>query len=136
MDKLHFYPRFVDSVATGAKTRSIRNKALTVGGKVQLIGGMESCGATRIGTAIITRVRPVVIEMIGGVPFVILDGVAMDTEAMSRMAHEDGFRSLDEFVDFFESNWGLPYRGYLNEWRILEEPTTNMPIEEAALQAA
>lgn len=136
MDKLHFYPRFVESVATGAKTKSIRSKALPVGAKVQLIGGMESCGGNPIGAAIITRVRPVVIQMIAGAPFVILDGVAMDTEAMIRIAQEDGFRSLDDFVDFFESNWGLPYRGYLNEWRVLVKPKNHAQDAKATLAAA
>ena len=33
-----------------------------------------------------------------------------------RIANDDGFNNLNDFYDFFESRYGLPFEGILIKW--------------------
>lgn len=130
MVALNFKAEFVAVIDGGEKCRTIRsvrkNGNPEAGKPLQLYTGMRSSACEKIRDATCTRVRPVTIDHMG----VILDGrrlYAGDAPAFQGgvdpehydgdFARADGFNSFPDMLEFFREQYGLPFSGYLIEWK-------------------
>lgn len=131
MVALNFQAQFAEDVEHGRKRRSIRaprkdGRNPKAGDKLQLYTGMRQRGCRKLGEAICTRVRAVKIDHTG----ITLDGrplYAGDAPAYAGgvdpehydcdFARADGFGSFGDMADWFAQQHGLPFDGFLIEWR-------------------
>lgn len=131
MVALNFKPEFVYPIDAGIKRRTIRRVRKAGNPEpqkpLQLYTGMRTKGCEKIRDVTCTRVRPVVIDHTG----ITLDGRALyagdapayqggeDPESYDGdFARADGFNDFSEMVDFFDSQYGLPFEGQLIEWEL------------------
>lgn len=131
MVALNFKTQFANEVEDGVKRRSIRaprkdGRDPKPGDKLQLYTMMRHKDCRKLGDAVVTRVRPVEISHMG----IKLDGrqlYAGDAPAYAGgvdpehydgdFARADGFDTFGDMAKFFEDEHGLPFNGYLIEWR-------------------
>jgi hypothetical protein len=131
MVALNFKAQFADDVELERKCRSIRaprkdGRNPKRGDKLQLYTGMRQAGCRKLRDATVTRVRPVEIDHLG----ITLDGRKLyagdapayqggpDPEAWDGdFARADGFDAFQDMLEFFEKTHGLPFHGFLIEWR-------------------
>ena len=117
MPAFGFKSQFVPLVERGEKTRTIRASRPRNGAYAYLYSGWRTKECRLIAVRTIVSVKHVEIGRNGcGEPYVTIDN--RDTlvhEDLRKFAHADGFRSVPEFMAFFEPR-GLPFRGYLIEW--------------------
>lgn len=131
MVALNFKAEFVDLIDGGKKTRTIRQVRKAGNPKrgdvMQLYTGMRTKKCEKIRDVTCTRVRPVEIDHIQ----IKLDGVTLwtgdapayqggpDAEHYEGdFARADGFGSFADLVEFFEKQYGLPFKGQLIEWSL------------------
>lgn len=131
MPALNFMAQFADDVEDQRKRRSIRKRRKDgrdpkPGDWLHLYTGMRQKGCRKLGSAVVTRVRPVVIHSMG----VTLDGRELfagdapaswggvDPESYDGdFARADGFDNFLDMADWFQKQHGLPFSGLLIEWR-------------------
>lgn len=139
MVALNFKAEFVCAIDGGTKTRTIRQVRKAgnpeAGKPLQLYTGMRTGACEKIRDVTCTRVRSVEIDHIG----VVLDGrplIAGDAPAYQGgpdpehydgdFARADGFDTFSHMVEFFEKQYGLPFKGQLIEWTLsLSSPERN-----------
>lgn len=131
MVALNFKPEFVYAIDGGEKRRTIRQVRKAgnpePGKPLQLYTGLRTKSCEKIRDVTCTRVRPVEIDHID----VVLDGrplFAGDAPAYQGgpdperydgdFARADGFDSFTSMVEFFEKQYGLPFKGQLIEWSL------------------
>jgi hypothetical protein len=131
MVAINFKPEFVIAIDGGTKLRTIRRVRKAgnpePGKPLQLFTGLRTKHCEKIRDVTCTRVRPVVICNMG----VKLDGrnlLAGDAPAYQGapqpdewdgdFARADGFDSFSDMVEFFEKQYGLPFKGQLIEWTL------------------
>lgn len=136
MVALNFKSEFVELIDGGEKLRTIRQvrKASNPerGKPLQLYTGMRTKACEKIRDVTCTRVRPVEIDHMG----VTLDGrklYAGDSPAYQGgpdaeqydgdFARADGFDNFTNMVEFFEKQYGLPFKGQLIEWSLSIPPS-------------
>lgn len=131
MVALNFKAEFADDVEEGRKTRSIR--APRKDGRVpkkdepaHLFTGMRTKTCRKLALSVVTRVRPVEIDHTGvkieGRPLYAGDAPAYqggpDPEHYDGdFARADGFNTFTDMVEWFSKVHGLPFTGFLIEWR-------------------
>lgn len=127
MPLLNFQSRFAPLVESGEKRQTIRayrkdGRDPKVGDRLHLWTGLRSKGARKLGEARCSRVRPIEIDRSApmGHYRVRLAGKALSRDAIQRLAQRDGFVFGFDFMRFFETTHGLPFRGLLIEWKELE----------------
>lgn len=130
MVALNFKSEFADDVEERRKRRSIRaprkdGRNPKKGDTLQLYTGMRQRGCRKLGEAECVRVRPVVIDA----TCVKLDGRILyagfaphssrcpEEEFDTDFAQADGFDSFGDMVEFFREQHGLPFSGFLIEWK-------------------
>jgi hypothetical protein len=131
MVALNFQSQFADDVEEGRKRRSIRaprkdGRDPKPGVDLQLYTGMRQPSCRKLGDATCTRVRPVEIDYTG----IKIEGRnliagaapayqgAPDPERYDGdFARADGFDSFQDMREWFERQHGLPFNGFLIEWR-------------------
>lgn len=131
MVALNFKHEFVELIDGGEKRRTIRQVRKSgnpePGKPLQLFTGMRTKACEKIRDATCTRVRPVEIDHMG----ITLNGrklYAGDSPAYQGgpnaeeydgdFARADGFDSFANMVEFFETQYGLPFKGQLIEWTL------------------
>lgn len=128
MVALNFKPEFVIAIDGGQKTRTIRRIRKSGNPKrgdlLQLFTGLRTKACEKIRDVTCTRVTPVEIHYEG----IKLDGHWLyagwaprdaDPEAYDYdFARADGFESFGDMVEFFEKQYGLPFKGQLIEWSL------------------
>lgn len=131
MVALNFMAQFADDVEDGRKSRSIRaprkdGRNPTAGCTLQLYTGMRTAACRKLADAKCVRVRSVLIDYHG----IEIDGRKLycgDAPAYtggvdpehydSDFARADGFDCFQSMREFFETTHGLPFSGFLIEWR-------------------
>lgn len=131
MVALNFKSEFVIAIDGGEKRRTIRRfrKAGNpeVGKPLQLYTGMRTSACEKIRDATCTRIREVEIDHMGvklaGRSLYAGDAPAYqggpDAESYDGdFARADGFASFGDMLDFFDMQYGLPFKGMLIEWSL------------------
>jgi len=124
MVAINFKERFADDVESGRKKQTIRQKArCEPGDKLQLYTGQRTAQCRKLLDAECTSVRKITITQMG----IWLDGEQLpcgfarrdDTEDCDGdFARKDGFQDFCEMADFFHEQYGgLPFHGFLIQWK-------------------
>lgn len=122
MPSLGFSKQFVPRVESGEKTHSIRGRRKRPeqwmpGKLVHLFYAMRTKHCRRLGTGVITEVRDITIHD----DQVEIDGAAFsDATELSAFARADGFLTWQQFVDFFDDHYALPWSGSLIKWQLIK----------------
>lgn len=116
MTAINFSPRFAPAVRRGDKRRTIRRKQKgKVGGKLQLYTGMRTKSCRKLGDAVCTSINSVVIAE----KTLTLAGKKITAAArLKTFAQKDGHDDWASLTGWFEKRYGLPFKGYLHEWRL------------------
>ncbi len=126
MVAINFSAQFADAVESGAKLQTIRaprkdGRLPAPGVALQLYTGMRSKSCRKLRDAVCTAVTPVRIK--GAEMW--LDGKLLDVDAHNRQAagsdgafaRRDGFDSYSDMAEWFRARYGLPFDGFVVEWK-------------------
>ena len=117
MVALNFMPAFAEKVASGRKNQTIRRTArCKPGDRLQLYTGQRTAACRLLGEGICMTVQPVVISE----DAIVLDGWRLPFGNRCQLAGADGFVTVEEFKAFFRKQYGLPFEGFLINWRPLD----------------
>jgi hypothetical protein len=130
MPAYNFMARFATLVESGEKRQTIRqtDKGAKPGDTAYLYTGQRTKQCRKLGEGRITAVLEILISRFDdGIFFarvmqinetqVWLVGKELDSLAIA-----DGFSGGEEMVAWFEKQYGLPFFGYLHEWKLLDKP--------------
>ena len=122
MAAYNFQRQFVPLILAGRKCSTIRKRRANgylprVGDLLRLYNGMRTKGCKLIAEVAVTEVRPISITARNGCAEVILNMNRLTDAQTFALAISDGFKSVREFAEFFESKYGGELQGYLIEWR-------------------
>ena len=124
MAVIMFSPQFAELVRSGKKRRTIRQREIKVGEKLSLRewSGGKAYEKGSIHVSILETVcrgsSVVQIYRTAGTKAAVIKVgmVAKNGPEARAFAHADGFKTVAEFVEFFEGRYGLPFYGWLTEW--------------------
>ncbi|PCJ57870.1 MAG: hypothetical protein COA65_08995 [Rhodospirillaceae bacterium] len=123
MTALNFHKRFALIVERGEKLQTIRKLRkdgtfpCTVGGAIQLYTGMRSKNCRKLGDAVCTMAREIVIKANGTVK---ISGVCLHHLSVDDLARADGFKNSSEMCGWIGSIYGYPFRGQVIEWSLVK----------------
>ena len=124
MVAFNFKPEFVDLIKSGIKTQTIREKArCKIGDNLQLYTGMRTKACKKIIDAVCTSITPIYID--SGSEIVKLGSHRLNAAQLEELAIKDGFNNDDNFLLFFNDNYGEFFNGYLITWSL--EPQNASP---------
>ena len=115
MPALNFKKEFADLVESGQKTqtiRQVRKRPIKPGDMLYLYTGMRTKSCQKLGEARCLSIAPIVIFPDG---WVNVDRVEFPA---SMIAYKDGFNSVEDFINFFLKQYGLPFCGDLIKWEV------------------
>lgn len=110
MTAFDFKPQFVPLIENGKKISTIRrSKRGAVGRKMQLYTGQRTKDCRLIKEVVCTAIYE----------FGINEHrlVSCRHPDAGYLWRQEGFTSPNEFIKFFEEQYGLPFQGYLHEWK-------------------
>lgn len=117
MPTLNFKAKFEKPIADGKKRQTIRKqwtRPIKAGDTLYLYTGLRTKKTKLIKEVKCEKVVPIVIEKnqytLEG------DTVFQDAQRLKTFAKRDGFATWNEFVSFFEENYGLPFKGVVIVW--------------------
>lgn len=116
MTAINFSRVFAPAVRRGDKRRTIRrSRKGDVGGKLQLYTGMRTKSCRKLGDAICTAITRVTIAKNH-----LLLGAEKITASrqLNAFARKDGHPDWTSLAAWFDKRYGLPFKGYLHEWRL------------------
>ena len=121
MVAINFKPAFAGAVATGTKRQTIRpTQRCEIGDRLQLFTGMRTKRCRKLGEGICTGVAAIRLEPHHALPVrVQLAGEWLPQSLIASIAKQDGFASVTYFAAFFETLHGLPFDGFLHQWRLI-----------------
>ena len=117
MPAYNFKAQFAEAVEAGRKRCTIRYRRsqtpTKAGDWLYLYTGIRTKGCRKLAEARCIRVTPITISANG----IRLDGRRLTSEEELIMSQRDGFVSVREMIEFFDSLYGLPTVGLeLIEW--------------------
>lgn len=118
MSALNFQKQFAPDVESGKKKQTIRalrkdgRPSAKVGGPLTLYTGMRTKVCRKLKDTTCKNIRGIKIKR-GSVT---IEGLG-DVINIDKFARDDGFKSMHDFYNFFETNHGFPFEGALIEWR-------------------
>lgn len=126
MPAYNFQSRFAPLVESGQKRQTIRQtaKGAKLGATAYLFIGQRTPRCRKLGEGTITDVLPIEIGRHAcSEPYAIITGndgkprhlVHYDLDALAR---DDGFANGYEMAEWFATQYGLPFTGYLHQWTI------------------
>ncbi len=125
----NFMERWAGDVEDGTKTQTIRSKARAKpSDKLQFYTGQRTKDCRSLGEGVCTKVTAVTINATD----MVLGGRQMlagscgcpscpgcEDECDNEFAKADGFDGFVDMADFFREKYGLPFDGFVTEWRKL-----------------
>ncbi len=118
MPAINFKAQFADMVESGRKTQTIRKprkRPVKVGDTVHLFTGQRTKACRKIGEGMVVETRRVVITAV----FIWVDSVVFTCESsLDEIAHNGGFNSWDEMVEWFQKTHKLPFDGDFIRWEL------------------
>src|SRR3990167_1485984 len=109
MPALNFQERFALQVQNGTK----RKRPIKIGDKLFLYTGMRTKSCVKLGEGVCIETVPVTIHN----TYLMLYNRAVPGIEAHRLAHNDGFESLDMMLRWFRKTHGLPFKGQIIFWR-------------------
>jgi len=120
MPAYNFQARFAPLVRAGLKKTTIRGRAAKVGTTAYLFTGQRTRNCIRLGQGTITSCHPIEIgRSAHGEPYASIEGVKHSYllhVGLDQLAKADGFETAAEMTDWFDAQYGLPYKGFLIGW--------------------
>ena len=116
MVAINFKAKFADAVEGGEKRQTIRRTArCKPGDRLQLYTGQRTKKCRRLREVVCTDVYPIQITQTS----IVVDGMiyALGSVMAYHYAKMDGFEGAPDMVEFFRKQYGLPFDGFLIEWR-------------------
>jgi|SRR5579875_2380985 hypothetical protein len=120
MSAYSFKPRFVPLIRSGQKRQTIRGvrkdgRVPKVGESLHLYTGLRTKSCQRIFAEPVwcTSVQLVEIDASG---IVSINGVPLDQNEREQLAINDGFRSWEDMLSFWDGR--LPFKGNIIHWEI------------------
>lgn len=115
----NFKGQFADAVESGQKSRTIRaprkdGRLPEPGAVLQLYTGMRTKSCRKLADAICTGVQSVEITD----DYLAVGGWRLPSGDAQKFAEKDGFKSASQMRDFFKSEHGLPFSGWLIKWKL------------------
>lgn len=118
MPALNFKRQFAALVESGQKRQTIRRRGkikFAVGDRLYLYTGQRTSQCRKLGEAIVTAVREVVIDDLG----VAIEGRRLTGAGVAFLAANDGFDTPAGFFEFFdEQRDGRAFLGRLIHWKL------------------
>lgn len=122
MPSYNFKQRFAALVESGVKSQTIRatNRNARRGQSAYLYTGMRTKSCRRLGVGTLANVMPIEIGRHAcGEPYAVLYPPEFIVHGdLDNFARADGFETSEEMVSFFESEYGLPFKGFLHTWEL------------------
>jgi hypothetical protein len=110
MVAFNFQSQFVNLIEAGKKISTIRQKKrCDVGDKMHLYTGQRTANCSLIKEVICSAVYPFHIDE--------YRRVSCKHPDAGYLYRQEGFNSPSDFIDFFNNQYGLPFSGYLHEWK-------------------
>ena len=113
---------FKEKVKSGVKRQAIakkpRKNPIKAGDKLDLCWKQQSLGIEKLGEAICKRIDPIEISKNRLVLPYISSGMF---NVLNAFAIADGFDDWNQLIKFFEETYGLPFKGVLIEWELLDK---------------
>lgn len=117
MVAFNFKARWAGDVETGRKRSTIRaKKRASPGDPLQLYTGMRTKRCRKLRDAVCSAVDEISIAVHGNFVSVRLNGELLPSTQARAIALADGFDGVTSFAEFFERQYGLPFRGLLVHW--------------------
>lgn len=112
-----FKARFAAKVESGEKRQTIRkirkrNNA-SPGKALQLYTGQRTRNCRKLLDTTCKLVFPI---QIFDKNLIRLEGVSYGRRRVEQIARNDGFETVEEFIEFFQEHYGLPFEGLLITW--------------------
>lgn len=116
MIEINFDEQFADDVENGIKTRTVRSKPYCKpGDKLSLVTGLGGPHYRQLAEAVCTAVTPVTMD----VDRMNLNGKDLEQGTEDEdFARADGFAEFLEMANWFDNQYGLPFEGFVIEWRV------------------
>lgn len=122
---LTFQPRFSALVETGAKRHTIRGERKRPIRPGDLLSLRQWTGRPYMSPQRVLRppmpclsVTPIRVSWSNTGRPILLDADILTPEQAAWLAHDDGFKSTADLVDWFERTHGLPFHGVLIRWAL------------------
>jgi len=118
MPALNFKKQFAPMIESGEKRQTIRAlrkdcRNPQTGQMLYLYTGTRTTSCRKLKEVICKDVSQLTIEKNGD----IIVGIdCLDSWQEYKLACDDGFRTLGDFLDFFRNTYGLPFYGLLIMW--------------------
>ena len=121
MALISFKKKFAGLVESGIKRQTIRQerkRPFIKGETLYLYTGLRTKACRKLGEAVCKNVTEIIIFNNGFVlvPFGAVQNQYISKKVLNAMAVADGFKNWEEFKDFFQTNYSLPFNGLLIEW--------------------
>ena len=118
---------FKEKVQSGAKCQAIAKKSrknpIKAGDKLNLCWKQRSPECEKLGEAICSRATPIEISKNRLVLPYVSSGMF---NVLNAFAIADGFDNWNQLIEFFEETYGLPFKGILIEWDLLDKMAINL----------
>lgn len=142
MVAFNFQKQFATPVETGLKPHTIRaprkrnrkglyhGEPCSVGESLQLYTGMRASSCRKLADAICTAVTPIhITQKLDGRRWLYKGAVSgssitwrktlLAVREAEALAKADGFDDFDAMLAWFEKTHGLPFKGFLIEWKLV-----------------
>lgn len=123
MPAFNFKKQFAPAVERGDKRQTIRKwaRGACPGATAYLYTGQRTASCRKLGEGTITDVIPIEIGRHAcGEPYAYMRDHGKHTSIvhsdLDALARDDGFQNGDEMVEWFASQYGLPFFGHLFKW--------------------
>ena len=123
MPAYNFKQQFAPAVESGQKRQTIRQteRGAHRGATAYLYTGQRTSSCRKLGEGTITDVLPIEIGRHAcGEPYANItesgEQVHVVHHDLNILAIADGFRNGEEMVEWFASQYGIPFTGYLHQW--------------------
>jgi len=117
MPAYNFKAQFADDVENGRKRQTIRPKRkrkTKPGETLFLYTGMRTKKCRKLCEVVCESVTP--IKIYSGLRIRVGNGWLSSIAGVGDLALSDGFKNVNEFYEFFEKQYGLPFEGELIKW--------------------
>ena len=129
MPAYNFKQQFAPLVESGQKRQTIRQTAknATRGAKAYLYTGQRTAHCRKIGEGKITDVLPIEIGRNAcSEPYAVVTecngrSTRLVHNDLDSLAKDDGFANGEEMAEWFNNQYGLPFKGYIHKWDLKNE---------------
>ena len=118
MSSYNFQKQFAPAIEDGSKRCTIRARRKNgylpvVGEHIKLYTSQRTKQCRLLREVTVTAVTPIVVDE----DSIVLDGHLQSPIKAVLLAQKDGFKSWSDYIAFFKKRRGLPFNGYLIEWK-------------------